>query len=84
MKRNLILSGLLILMVSLVAFAGCGEKDAEKVEAAAEVAVTHDCAGGCGMTKMPADKTTEVDGKFYCAGCAKKAEAGDSHEGHSH
>ena len=54
-------------------------------EPAAEVAV-HDCDGGCGMTNVPVDKMTEVDGKFYCAGCAAKLEEGDEedHSGHDH
>jgi len=52
---------------------------------AAEVAV-HDCDGGCGMTNVPVDKMTEVDGKFYCAGCAAKLEGGEEedHSGHDH
>jgi len=49
-------------------------------DATTEVVATHDCAGGCGMKAVPEDKMTEVDGKWYCAGCAKKAQA--EHEGH--
>lgn len=80
MKRNLILAGLIILLVSLVAVTGCSKKD-EKAEA---VVVAHDCAGDCGMTNMTPEQTKEVDGKFYCTGCAKKLEKTDAHEGHSH
>ncbi len=47
-------------------------------ETATESVAVHDCAGGCGMKAVPEDKMTEIDGKFYCAGCAKKAQA----EGH--
>jgi hypothetical protein len=76
MKKNLILSGLLILLVSLVAVAGCGDKDAATdetaKEAAADAVVLHDCEGDCGMTQMAAEHTKEIDGHFYCTGCAKK------------
>jgi len=47
-------------------------------ETATETVAVHDCAGGCGMKAVPEDKMTEIDGKFYCAGCAKKVQA----EGH--
>jgi hypothetical protein len=47
-----------------------------------EAVAAHDCAGGCGMTNVPEDQLTEIDGKWYCAGCAKKA--ADEHEGHGH
>ena len=48
----------------------------------AEGVAVHDCAGGCGMTNVPEDQLTEIDGKWYCAGCAKKVQ--ESHEGHGH
>ncbi len=80
MKRNLIVAGLLVLMISMVAVAGCGNKD----EKADTVVVAHDCAGDCGMTKMTPEQTKEIDGKFYCTGCAKKLEAEDAHKGHNH
>ena len=51
-----------------------------EVEKAADAVAVHTCAGGCGMKDMPADQMTEIDGKFYCAGCAKKVESGG--EGH--
>jgi hypothetical protein len=54
---------------------------------AGEQVATHDCAGGCGMTNWPEDQMTEIDGKWYCAGCAKKVQEThdhDGHEGHSH
>ncbi len=74
----------------LILTAGCGGDDntaaetekAASAEAATEVAV-HDCDGGCGMTDVAVDKMTVVDGKYYCAGCAKKAE-GEDHSGHDH
>lgn len=49
--------------------------------AAGQVVATHDCAGGCGMTAVPEDQLTLVDGKWYCAGCVTKAK---EHEGHDH
>jgi hypothetical protein len=57
---------------------------ATETEAAtpAEGVAAHDCAGGCGMTNVPEDQLTEIDGKWYCAGCAKKVQ--ESHEGHGH
>ncbi len=76
----MILLSALFLLMSLVAITGCGGDDAT-TEGEAVVA-THDCDGGCGMKDMPADKTTEVDGKFYCAGCVPKDDGG--HEGHNH
>lgn len=94
-KGNLILMALAMgLMLLLVGCSG-GEETAETpaAETTTEVAETHDCEGACGMTAVPADKLTEVNGKFYCAGCAGKAkaeaeaegeEAHDEHEGHSH
>jgi hypothetical protein len=38
---------------------------------------THDCEGACGMTSVPEDQLTEIDGKWYCAGCAAKAKEAD-------
>ena len=57
---------------------------AAEAEAAtpAEGVAVHDCAGGCGMTNVAEDQLTEIDGQWYCAGCAKKAQ--ESHEGHGH
>ncbi|MBE0567660.1 MAG: hypothetical protein IH621_17015 [Krumholzibacteria bacterium] len=49
--------------------------------AADQAVATHDCAGGCGMTAVPEDQLTLVDGKWYCAGCVAKAK---EHEGHDH
>ena len=73
MKKMTILLSVLLLLTALVAFSGCGDKSAEDGadKADATVVATHDCEGGCGMTDMPASKTTEIDGKFYCSGCAK-------------
>ncbi len=85
MKKMMILLSALILLLSLVSFTGCGDQPADDgaTKADATEVATHDCDGGCGMTNMPADKTTEIDGKFYCTGCAKHMQEGD-HEGHSH
>ena len=88
MKKLTLLLMATILLISMVAFTGCGDKPAEDAakDAEAPVVATHDCDGGCGMKAMTADKTTEVDGKFYCAGCAAKVkvEEKDGHEGHNH
>ncbi len=81
MKKTMILLSTLFLLLSLVTVTGCGGDEAQESEAIQ--VVTHDCEGGCGMTDMPADKTTEIDGKFYCVGCAKHLQS-DDHEGHSH
>lgn len=45
---------------------------------------SHDCDGGCGMTNVPMDQLTEIDGKYYCAGCAKHLKTDDDHSGTSH
>lgn len=50
-------------------------------ETATETVAMHDCAGGCGMKAMPEDQMTEIDGKFYCGGCAKKMESGGEAHG---
>ncbi len=50
-------------------------------ETATETVAVHDCAGGCGMTGMHEDQMTEIDGKFYCPGCAKKMESGGEAHG---
>ena len=91
MKRNLQSSALILasLVFVLALTAGCGDggeteqaADADKAEGAVEVAV-HDCDGGCGMKDVAVDQMTVADGKYYCAGCAKKAE-GEDHSGHDH
>lgn len=46
---------------------------------ATDVAAVHDCAGGCGMNAVPEAQMTQIDGKWYCAGCAK----GMQHGAHS-
>lgn len=57
--------------------------DAAAAPAAGEqAAAVHDCAGGCGMTAVPEDQLTEIEGQWYCAGCARKA--GEDHTGHGH
>jgi anaerobic selenocysteine-containing dehydrogenase len=86
----------LVALVLLIAGCGGSDESASQAESAApaeevapaetaaetatETVAAHDCAGGCGMTAVSEDKMTEIDGKWYCAGCAKKAQA--EHEGH--
>lgn len=50
-------------------------------ETEGETVAAHDCAGGCGMKNWPEDQMTEIDGKWYCAGCAKKVQADGKEEG---
>ncbi len=87
MKKLMILLSVVFLLMSLVTITGCGGDNAAQDEAATEKeaiqVATHDCEGGCGMKDMPADKTTESDGEFFCAGCAAHPKS-DDHEGHSH
>jgi formylmethanofuran dehydrogenase subunit E len=69
MKRILILFALLgMAALAVNGLSGCAK----------EADATVECAGGCGM-EMPKSAATEIDGKFYCAGCAAKM-AGDMHE----
>ncbi len=93
-KRLILGASLITLLAFSLLIAGCGgggedtaaeaesaapaEEPAPAAETAAETVAVHDCAGGCGMKAVPEDKMTEIDGKFYCAGCAKKVQA----EGH--
>ena len=51
-------------------------------ESATEAVAVHDCAGGCGMKAVPEDQMTEIDGNWYCAGCAKKVQTEEEPEGH--
>jgi len=89
-----LLLALLCALALLLAGCGGGGDDAESTteqavesaadaaaDAAAEIAV-HDCDGACGMKDVPLDQLTKVDDKFYCAGCAKKAQ--EEHKGHDH
>jgi hypothetical protein len=48
---------------------------------AATAVATHDCDGGCGMTAVPEDQLTQIDGKWYCAACAKKVQEGQTGHG---
>lgn len=48
---------------------------------ATDVAAAHDCAGGCGMTAVPEAEMTEIDGKWYCAGCARGLKKDAHHPG---
>ncbi len=84
MKKTVVLLTLVVFVLSLALLAGCGQKtestDADQGET--QVA-THDCEGDCGMKAMAADQVTEIDGKYYCAGCAAKVQEGD-HADHDH
>lgn len=89
MSRKIALLFLAAVLVVVPALTGCGGGETEQsaaetqAEPAATVA-THDCDGACGMTSVPEDQLTEVDGKWYCAGCAPKDETTDEHAGHDH
>lgn len=93
--RNLVLAVVAIALLAILI--GCGGGDNQdtaatppKADTATEVAQTHDCDGGCGMTNVPMDHLTEIDGKFYCQGCANKvkaateAETTESPDEHNH
>ncbi|MCP4291353.1 MAG: hypothetical protein GY780_05905 [bacterium] len=75
----------ILAMMTLVFVVGCGgEGKSDQKETTEETQVVlHDCEGCCGATQMPMDKLTEIDGKFYCAGCINSAKTGD-HTGHDH
>ena len=62
----------------------CAPKPEEATGTAATEHPTavHDCAGPCGMKAVAEDQLTEIDGKWYCAGCAKNA--AQDHTGHDH
>ncbi len=90
MNKRLILGASLITLLSfglLIAGCGSGDDTASQAESSApvekadqaETVAAHDCAGECGMKAVPEDQMTEVDGKWYCAGCAKKAQAEHPH-----
>jgi hypothetical protein len=90
--KNLAVLASLLLALALAVGCGGGGGDEQAAEAeqaapaaeATEVAL-HDCDGDCGMKDVPVDKMTVVDGKYYCAGCAKKVEGGGhDHDGHDH
>ena len=96
-KRLILGASLITLLAFSLLIAGCGgggddtaveaesaapvEETAPAPETATETVAVHDCAGGCGMKAVPEDKMTEIDGKFYCAGCAKKVQAEGHDEG---
>ena len=56
----------------------CAEKKAGEA-----VTARHDCAGGCGMMDWPEDQMTQIDGQWYCKGCAANLQGGESHD-HDH
>ena len=83
--RKLLIFLAVVLFALPLALAGCGESEQAASEAdAVEKVATHDCAGGCGMKDVAVDQLTEVDGKFYCAGCAPKVDKEEDHSGHDH
>ena len=76
------------LVFAFTLVAGCSGGGSETEQAAdkaadATVVAVHDCDGDCGMTDVPVDQMTVTDGKYYCAGCAKKAE-GTEHPAKDH
>ena len=89
MTRPMIL--IVALLATLILAAGCGGNTEEQAapaestttgtaaESAAETVATHDCDGGCGMKDVPEADMTELHGKWYCSGCAKKAEEEHDH-----
>jgi len=87
MKRLVSVVSMLVLVCALATVVGCGDSSDKSADTGNEAAAkVHDCAGGCGMKDVAADQMTEVDGKHYCAGCAKEAKEakeGD-HSGHGH
>ena len=91
MRKPIIVLALVLFALPL-ALAGCGEKEQAAVEAGAAVkdeaaveidaveqVVAHDCDGGCGMKDVPLDQLKEIDGKFYCAGCAQNVKPEEDH-----
>jgi hypothetical protein len=81
MKKLTILA-MLVAATFLMAACGGGEDTAAEAEQAApaaeeamEAVAVHDCDGGCGMKAQPEETMTEIDGKWYCAGCVEKAKA---------
>jgi hypothetical protein len=84
MRKLLTILALMLFALPL-ALAGCGETEQADSEAdAVEKIATHDCDGGCGMKDVSTDQLKEIDGKFYCAGCAQKVEKEEDHSGHDH
>jgi hypothetical protein len=87
MKKLFTLLAVAILLLSLALFVGCSQTEtAGDSEVNTEI-TKHDCDGGCGMKDMTEDQLTEIDGKYYCAGCAAKVKAEetvDPHAGHDH
>ncbi|MCK9995852.1 MAG: hypothetical protein KAH56_06205 [Candidatus Krumholzibacteria bacterium] len=93
MNKRVILGAALITLLAFgLLIAGCGGGDDTAAEAesaapteeaapAAETIALHDCSGGCGMTAMSEDEMVEIDGKWYCPGCAKKIQAEGQGEG---
>lgn len=59
--------------------AACAEKKAGET-----VTARHDCAGGCGMKDWPEDQMTQIEGQWYCKGCAANLEGGDADHDHDH
>ncbi len=88
-KKTILVTTLVALLTLVPLLSGCGgggeQEEAAPAEDAAATVAAHDCAGGCGMTNVPEDQLTEVEGKWYCAGCVpKEAEEEEDHSGHDH
>ncbi len=83
----IVLAAALVLLLAVIGGCGGGQTDEAATPPATgdatQLAETHDCDGGCGMKAVPLDKLTEINGKFYCAGCAAKAKTEESAE-HPH
>lgn len=71
MTRRMLVTTTVLALVDFgaLALAGCGNKDAQAQTCSA-----------CGMKDVPEAQLTEIDGKWYCAGCARKVAA--DHPGH--
>ncbi|MEN8006149.1 MAG: hypothetical protein ABFS42_04000 [Candidatus Krumholzibacteriota bacterium] len=54
----------------------------EAAETTTEMVAAHDCAGECGMKAVPEDQMVEIEGKWYCGGCAKHMQTEGEAEGH--
>lgn len=84
MKKSVAVLSLMAFVLLLTLVVGCGQKSDSASEADSAAKITaHDCDGGCGMKDVPVDQLTEIDGKYYCAGCKDKVEK-DDHAGHGH
>ncbi|MCP4549803.1 MAG: hypothetical protein GY835_25390 [bacterium] len=85
MKKITMFLLLAILALGMILLPGCGDKTETADETTADTKLAaHDCDGGCGMTDVPMERLSEVDGKYYCAGCKVKMDREDEAETESH